>query len=61
MLTKLHLDLNDPYGLIGKESVKGRVGAHAVAAHRYGCSSLATLAFEPVVEINLLSWDTGPL
>ena len=36
-------------------------GTHATAARSRGRSSPVTLAFEPVVEINLLSRDTEPL
>ena len=39
----------------------GKVSAHAVVVRSCGRSSPVTLAFEPVVEINLLPHDTGPL
>ena len=36
-------------------------GEQAVAAHSCGRSSPVTLAFQPVIEINPLPWDTGSL
>ena len=44
-----------------KTSSKGKVGAHAVAARGCRRSSYVTSAFEPVVDINPLHRDTGPL
>ena len=35
--------------------------AHTIVVRRCGCSAPFTLAFEPVVEINPLHRDTGPL
>ena len=37
------------------------MGAHAVAVHSCGCLYPVTSVFEPVVDINPLPWDTGPL
>ena len=41
--------------------VVDKVLAHAIPVRRCVYSSPVTLAFEPVVEINPLSRDTGPL
>ena len=46
---------------LGEEWCKGKVRAHAVAARSCRRLSPVALAFELVVEMNLLPRDTGPL
>ena len=52
----------DNFKKVNDEKIKiDKVGEHAIAAYSCRPSSPVALAFEPVVEINLLHQDTGPL